>query len=526
MRAVLPDDTRPATRQPPVCVLMGKFVDALMRGLEPSSASAAAGDSGRNALRGLARTMPEPIRLPCRAEGRRLLSLLIASEEHAETLSTALLRAYRMLRLLLSQTNFMPFCTTMLAVTARLHTLLAELPQKRARCVDCLAACESQLPDADDGRTTLATRAEDSSSDEDEKMHNNAVTLGGERDGQGGQSDSSPSQPRSNCAVVQQPMLSATSMQSTSSTVSDSSEDEEQDQDDWGELLDSDDGSDGQLEQSTGAGLPAEVSQAAAADESSEAESDSASEGGDGGDGVRVLASISLGHGARLCVSAGSVLDFGDGGTGWPRARTAVVNAANTGGLGGGGVDGAFVSRGGPRLAGDRQALPVLSTDDGGEERIRTGGAVTTGPNRYGSLFANTVCATQIVRSAPIISSGISPPLSPVSSLFQVIHAVGPAYGYSPNEFNHGDALLSSAYVAAMRCASGVRTSELAEGKCPSDTSATAPAMEYVGFSLLSAGIFRGAQNVQAQTTKLWSLPVRPSVHLRSRRQRTDRCTT
>ena len=58
---------------------MGEFVDALKRGLPPSSASAAAGDSSSNSvLRGLARAMPEPVRLPCRAEGRKLLSLLIA----------------------------------------------------------------------------------------------------------------------------------------------------------------------------------------------------------------------------------------------------------------------------------------------------------------------------------------------------------------------------------------------------------------------------------------------------------------
>ncbi len=373
---------------------MGEFVGALMRGLPPSSTPHTAGDSGRNALRGLARTMPEPIRLPCRADGRKLLGLLIASEEHAEMLSTALLRAYRMMRLLLSQTNFMPFCTTMLAVTARLHTLLGELPRQRARCVDYLAACESQLPDAD-GDSTSAASAEEQYSDEGEKMHSNVVKPDDERDGRGGQSDSYTAQKQRDGAVVQQPLLSAASKQSTADNIGDSSDDEEQEQDDWGELLDSDDESDQQPQQFTSTILSAELATGVAADEFSDAESDSASlsEGGGGSDGVRVLASISLGHGARLCVSAGSVLDFGEGGTGWPRARTAVVNAANTGGLGGGGVDGAFVSRGGARLAGDRKALPVLSTDGGGEERIRTGGAVVTGPNQYGSLFANTVCS-------------------------------------------------------------------------------------------------------------------------------------
>ena len=67
-------------------------------------------------------------------------------------------------------------------------------------------------------------------------------------------------------------------------------------------------------------------------------DTESESDGGGGGsDGVRLLASIPLPHGARLCVSAGSVLDVGEGegGQGWARAKTAVVNAANTGGLGG-----------------------------------------------------------------------------------------------------------------------------------------------------------------------------------------------
>ena len=81
-----------------------------------------------------------------------------------------------------------------------------------------------------------------------------------------------------------------------------------------------------------------------------------------------------------------------------------------------------------------------------------------------------------------------------------MIHAVGPAYGYSSNEFSQSDALLASAYVAAMQCASGVRSSTLAEAKCASDTSVTAPAMEYVGFSLLSAGIFRGTQKYKHRT--------------------------
>ena len=80
-------------------------------------------------------------------------------------------------------------------------------------------------------------------------------------------------------------------------------------------------------------------------------------------EGVRVLQSISIGHGARLCVSNGSVLDFGRG-TGWDRHEVAVVNAANTGGLGGDGVDAAFMTRGGDALDRDRLALPQHPNGD------------------------------------------------------------------------------------------------------------------------------------------------------------------
>lgn len=180
-----------------------------------------------------------------------------------------------------------------------------------------------------------------------------------------------------------------------------------------------------------------------------DSESESGSGGGAEQPGVRVLASVPIGHGARLCVSAGSVLDFGQG-SGWDRRRVAVVNAANTGGLGGGGVDGAFVARGGAALAQDRLALPVLPS--GG--RIRTGGAVATTCRAelggYGDLFAHTV-----------------------------IHAVGPAYGYDEGSFAAGDAALRGAYEAAMECASGARGGGT---------------MSHVGFSLLSSGIFRVRQ--------------------------------
>ena len=165
--------------------------------------------------------------------------------------------------------------------------------------------------------------------------------------------------------------------------------------------------------------------------------------------GVAELRRSGLAHGASVVVSAGSVLDFG-GATDWPPAAVAIVNAANRGGLGGGGVDGAITSAGGPQLAADRRALPVLEGTR--MDRIATGGAERTGPGCYGSLHAG-----------------------------HVIHAVGPNYlvlaglGQSMED---GDAQLSEAYRATMRAAAAAN-------------------IEYLGFSLLSAGSFRGSCSLE-----------------------------
>jgi O-acetyl-ADP-ribose deacetylase (regulator of RNase III) len=516
--AVVPDDSGDDDRrQPTLQAPLREFADALTQGLPPPTSSGGGGGGGGGnsaALRGLGRSMPVPVRLPCRAEGRRLLSLLIESEEKAEQLAESLLRAYRMMRLLLSQTNFMPFCTTMLALTARLHTLLAELPPKRARCVECLAACESQLPEAErtDGAATASLPEDDDDDeedddDEDDEEDEETGSDGSARKAGGATGSSVAKQQRSDGKRSDDDGSSS----SSSSDDGEGNDDDVSDDDDWGELLDSDDGAEAVPSQREPIAATARARAESAtdtpeaeADAESDAasESESESEGGGGSDGVHVLASIPLAHGARLCISAGSVLDFGEGGSGWPRARTAVVNAANTGGLGGGGVDGAFVSRGGAALAADREALPLLPPTDGGGgsrwDRIRTGGAVATGPRPrgtggYGTLFAKTV-----------------------------VHAVGPAYGYSPAEFAEGDALLRSAYTAAMECASGLRTRRQAEGtgaaaaataaggtEVSSSEAAAASAaqgtadsaghvMEYVGFALLSAGIFRGTNQQHA----------------------------
>jgi O-acetyl-ADP-ribose deacetylase len=144
---------------------------------------------------------------------------------------------------------------------------------------------------------------------------------------------------------------------------------------------------------------------------------------------------------AAIVVSQGSVVEFGAG-KDWSPLEIAIVNAANNGGLGGGGVDGAITLAGGVNLATDRRKLPVLAHRQRREIRIPTGDAVPTGPNDYGKLNAS-----------------------------YVIHAVGP--DYSGIAIPEGNALLQKAYENSMK---------IAEKK----------GIKYIGFSLLSSGIFRG----------------------------------
>eukprot|EP00980_Cylindrotheca_fusiformis_P019233 scaffold6544_cov112-Cylindrotheca_fusiformis.AAC.5 len=151
------------------------------------------------------------------------------------------------------------------------------------------------------------------------------------------------------------------------------------------------------------------------------------------------LASFSLSKNVSLRLLGGSVTDFVS------RQSGAIVNAANEGCLGGGGVDGAIGNAGGESLFQDRAALPVL---DGRGIRCRTGSAVLTGPGNYGTL-----------------------------QVPYVIHAVGPNY-WTYDNFSAPDQLLRSAYQQSLDIA---RENSITE----------------VAFSLLSAGVFRGERDLE-----------------------------
>jgi O-acetyl-ADP-ribose deacetylase (regulator of RNase III) len=146
--------------------------------------------------------------------------------------------------------------------------------------------------------------------------------------------------------------------------------------------------------------------------------------------GLRVLARLQLANGGHLVAAGGTVLDFrGD----------AIVNAANEGCVGGGGVDGAINDAAGPALV---------------EARKKLGG-----------------CPTGQAKSTPSFR------LKPHVQL--IVHAVGPAYR-APfrGSVEVKDALLASAYLCALQ--------EAVRGGASS-----------VAFALISAGVFRGPRSLQ-----------------------------
>jgi O-acetyl-ADP-ribose deacetylase (regulator of RNase III) len=148
--------------------------------------------------------------------------------------------------------------------------------------------------------------------------------------------------------------------------------------------------------------------------------------------GLRTVTTFDLGKGITLRIARGSVADFDCPGIG------AIVNAANEGCLGGGGVDGAISEAGGRNLYRDRLALPVLSHGI----RCPTGDVRLTGPGDYDLLKVNYVA-----------------------------HAVGPMYDMYRN-FREPDELLFSAYQASLEACCRRRRSRHAS--CITSPAATA----------------------------------------------------
>ena len=144
----------------------------------------------------------------------------------------------------------------------------------------------------------------------------------------------------------------------------------------------------------------------------------------------------------------GSIVDFE-----YPKNvfQSGIVNAANEGCLGGGGVDGAISAAGGDTLLDCRIQLPTL--DDGTNGRIR---CYTGDAKRTSSSFSN------------------HPTITNFGSLHvpHVIHAVGPQYTHV-DSIEMGDELLKSAYSNTFQRAQEVP-------------------LEAIAIPLLSAGIFRG----------------------------------
>lgn len=173
------------------------------------------------------------------------------------------------------------------------------------------------------------------------------------------------------------------------------------------------------------------------------------------------VATLRLTSRTSLVISRGSVLDFVS-----RCANTAIVNAANEGCLGGGGVDGAVSKAGGNALLEARMALPCLDQDHC--VRCLTGDAKLSGPGKFGDIKTN-----------------------------HVIHAVGPYYSnFKLWEYEEADALLQSAYSRALAVAHDAQVKEVA-------------------FSLLSAGVYKGRRSLK-QVLRLGVASIRSWANVHS----------
>lgn len=147
--------------------------------------------------------------------------------------------------------------------------------------------------------------------------------------------------------------------------------------------------------------------------------------------GLKSTTKIDLRSGTALYIAYDSVVDFtGD----------AIVNAANEGCLGGGGIDGVVNRLGGHDLQIARQELPVIEPLK--SKRCNTGDAKVT---TSGDLRCN-----------------------------KVIHAVGPCFGWCDDDHTENLLLLDKAYKSSI-----LRAKEYD--------------LHSIGFCILSGGVFRGS---------------------------------
>ena len=161
--------------------------------------------------------------------------------------------------------------------------------------------------------------------------------------------------------------------------------------------------------------------------------------------GVLVKQSITIpGTSVQLVISNGSVIKF---------SGDAIVNATNTGGVDGGGIDGAINEAGGVAFLDHRNKLhSAHKKASGNDELIPTGDALTTTSGNRNKTKLK--CKW-------------------------VIHAVGPQYDSNPTtDVPMNDALLASSY-----------KNSLEEAKKKS--------LKTIAFSLISSGIFKGDQTIE-----------------------------
>ena len=161
------------------------------------------------------------------------------------------------------------------------------------------------------------------------------------------------------------------------------------------------------------------------------------------GSDLQIVAEYDLQNGGKICLALGDIVTYA------PEQGGAIVNAANRGCQGGGGVDGAITRAGGDELRKLRRRLakPFPGVDD----RCETGDAVRTTAAEGTSLGRLNVKT--------------------------VIHAVGPDYSEKGMSHAESDGLLRKAYGAAIREAGAAK-------------------VESVAFPLISAKIFRGNRDL------------------------------